>query len=204
MSRSSRGRPPGSNKSLSHARILAEALDLLDTEGFEGFTMRSLAVRIGVTPMAIYHHFQDRDGLIRALGNSVYEDVVPPTTGSVRSRIAGLLAAYRAKVVRHPALTLAIFNRPAVFPEHASRITDTLADLLEKLGLSPSQSVLWTHILVDYTHGAALAVAIQAASASDSPGAATDDDEANYRRGVAALLDSLVEHIAMPHPVSPQ
>ena len=192
MTKRSRGRPRADTERVSPAKILLEALALLDSEGFESLTMRAVAVRAGVNPMTIYHHFQDRDGLIRALADTVYSDVTSPIEGTVRSRIEGLLRAYRSKVVRHPGLTLAIFNRPAVFPQHARRITDNLATLLGELGLSPSQAQVWVHILVDYTHGAALAVAIDGTSGSALQ-AGIDPDYANYERAVFELLDRLDE-----------
>ncbi|TWB16501.1 TetR family transcriptional regulator [Rhizobium sp. ERR 1071] len=190
MTKRSRGRPRADENSVSPARILSEALALLDDEGFENLTMRAVAMRANVNPMTIYHHFQDRDGLIKALAESVYADVAMPPEGTVRSRIEGLLGAYRAKVLRHPGLTLAIFNRPAVFPDHARRITESLTDLLEELGLSPSRALLWVHILVDYTHGAALAVAIES-EGDGFQSTPADVEQANYQRAISELLDCL-------------
>lgn len=190
MTKRSRGRPRADENSVSPARILSEALALLDDEGFENLTMRAVAMRANVNPMTIYHHFQDRNGLVKALAESVYADVAMPPEGTVRSRIEGLLGAYRAKVLRHPGLTLAIFNRPAVFPDHATRITESLTDLLKELGLSPSRALLWVHILVDYTHGAALAVATDENGDGVQP-AAADLEHANYERAISELLDRL-------------
>jgi AcrR family transcriptional regulator len=190
MTKRGRGRPRTDENSVSPARILSEALALLDGEGFENLTMRAVATRANVNPMTIYHHFQDRDGLIKAMAESVYADVATPSEETVRSRIEGLLAAYRAKVVRYPGLTLAIFNRPAVFPDHARRITDDLTDLLQELGLSPSRALLWVHILVDYTHGAALAVAMDGKGDGSLP-AAADPEHGNYQRAISELLDRL-------------
>ncbi|PSJ57584.1 TetR/AcrR family transcriptional regulator [Pseudaminobacter soli (ex Li et al. 2025)] len=192
MTKRSRGRPRADTESVSPAKILSEALALLDSEGFESVTMRAVAVRANVSPMTIYHHFHNRDGLIRALADTVYADVTSPIDGTVRSRIEGLLRAYRSKVVRHPGLTLAIFNRPALFPQHARRITDNLANLLCDLGLSPSRALVWVHILVDYTHGAALAVAIDGTSGS-APQADIDPEYGNYERAVSELLARLDE-----------
>ncbi len=190
MTKRSRGRPRADESSVSPARILSEALALLDGEGFESLTMRAVAMRANVNPMTIYHHFQDRDGLIKAMAESVYADVAAPLEGTARSQIEGLLGAYRAKVVRYPGLTLAIFNRPAVFPGHARRITDSLTDLLKELGLSPSRALLWVHILVDYTHGAALAVAMDG-KGDGSRSTAADLEQANYERAISELLDRL-------------
>ncbi|AGB69667.1 MULTISPECIES: TetR/AcrR family transcriptional regulator [Rhizobium] len=190
MTKRSRGRPRADENSVSPAGILSEALALLDGEGFENLTMRAVAMRANVNPMTIYHHFRDRDGLIKALAESIYADVAAPPEGTVRSRIEGLLKAYRAKVIRYPGLTLAIFNRPDAFPDHARRITDSLTDLLKELGPSPSRALLWVHILVDYTHGAALAVATDENGDGPQP-VATDPEYANYERAISELLDSL-------------
>lgn len=164
---------------------------MLDAQGLEGLTMRALATRVGINPMTIYYHFKDRDGLIKALANHVYSDVAAPETGDVRSRVVGLLTAYRAKVVRHPALSLAIFSRPAVFPDHAKRITADLTGLLGALGAPPKRALLWVHILVDYTHGAALAVAMR--DEAGRPESPIDYLDEGYEKGVAELLGALDE-----------
>jgi hypothetical protein len=63
---------------------------------------------------------------------------------------------------------------------------------LGNLGLSPSQALVWVHILVDYTHGAALAVAMNGTSGSALQ-ADIDPDYGNYERAVSELLDRLNE-----------
>jgi AcrR family transcriptional regulator len=45
-------------------RIRRAALRLLEKEGPEAVTMRRLARSIGITPMAIYHHFATRETLL--------------------------------------------------------------------------------------------------------------------------------------------
>lgn len=183
------GRPSSVEESVSSTKILFEALNILDAEGLERLTMRALAARVGINPMSIYYRFKDRDGLIKALADKVYSDVSVPTEGDTRTRVAGLLAAYRAKVLKHPALTLAIFSRPAVFPDHAKRITVDLTNLLQEMGASPKRSLLWVHILVDYTHGAALAAAMH----GEDKGSQSSIDEVDdaHEQGIAELLNAL-------------
>ena len=129
MTARGRGRPPSDGKTVLPERILSNALSILDADGLDRLTMRALAVRVGINPMTIYHHFKDRDGLIRSLAEWVYADVAAPETGDANTRLRGLLMAYYAKVVLHPALTLAIFARPSIFPDHATRITESLISL---------------------------------------------------------------------------
>ena len=42
---------------------MAAALALLSESGPEGFTVRAIARRANVAPMAIYNHFEGKDGL---------------------------------------------------------------------------------------------------------------------------------------------
>lgn len=51
----------------TRARILAEAADVVATAGAPAVTMRGVAARVGLTPMALYRHFPGRDALIAAL-----------------------------------------------------------------------------------------------------------------------------------------
>lgn len=45
-------------------RILAEARDLFLERGLEGFSMRGLGERVGISATAIYRHFDDKDALL--------------------------------------------------------------------------------------------------------------------------------------------
>ena len=48
-------------------RLLAHARDLILLDGVEGFSMRKLAARAGVTAAAIYFHFADKGALLQAV-----------------------------------------------------------------------------------------------------------------------------------------
>lgn len=181
-----RGRPPQNKATVSRDDMLLAALDLVDTDGVDAFTMRTLAGRLQINPMTIYHHFGDRDGLIGAMSERVYRDVSAPASGAPRSRIEALLRAYHGQVLNHPGLTLLIFSRPTVFPEQAQRITKEIAELLAEAGLSPQRTRLWINILVDFTHGAAIATAIS--GRFNSEGFDSKDD---YDKALTELLNGL-------------
>jgi AcrR family transcriptional regulator len=60
-------------------RILAAAREVFNAEGLPGLSMRRIAASVGVTPMAIYKHYADKDALIDALmldGFAAWEDRV--------------------------------------------------------------------------------------------------------------------------------
>lgn len=54
-------------------KIISAAQKLLDRRGIEAITMRRVAEAVGVTPMAIYRHFADRDALLNALADAGFE-----------------------------------------------------------------------------------------------------------------------------------
>ncbi len=68
-------------KAETRQAILDAARELFVSEGVDATTMRAIAAKIGYTPTAIYHHFQDKDALLvelcmadfRALGQSLYK-----------------------------------------------------------------------------------------------------------------------------------
>ena len=92
--------------------------------------------------------------------------------------------------MQHPGLTLAIFRRPSVFPDQARRITDNLSALLGELGLPPARLHLWVSILVDFTHGAALATAMSRRPETEDR-QKKDIRDQEYTLALTELLDAL-------------
>ena len=48
-------------------RIAVAALEILESEGSAAVSMRRVAQAVGITPMAIYHHFASREALLDAV-----------------------------------------------------------------------------------------------------------------------------------------
>ena len=64
---------------MTRDRIFAAAKAVLDREGISGLTIRKVAARAGVSPMAMYRHFADKDTLLNALladGLGAWEELV--------------------------------------------------------------------------------------------------------------------------------
>ena len=51
------------------------ASGLLRREGAEAVTMRRVAKAVGITPMALYRHFADRQGLLNALADAGFAEL---------------------------------------------------------------------------------------------------------------------------------
>lgn len=56
-------------------RIAAAALAILSAEGAEAVTMRRVAARAGLTPMAAYRHYPNREALLRAVAHAGFARV---------------------------------------------------------------------------------------------------------------------------------
>jgi AcrR family transcriptional regulator len=52
---------------MSKDRILAAAKSVLDRDGLPGLTVRKVTDEAGLSPMAMYRHFADKDALLNAL-----------------------------------------------------------------------------------------------------------------------------------------
>lgn len=48
-------------------RILAAARKAFERHGLEGLSLREVATKVGITPMAIYRHFESKEALVDAL-----------------------------------------------------------------------------------------------------------------------------------------
>ncbi|RKT54869.1 TetR/AcrR family transcriptional regulator [Saccharothrix australiensis] len=56
-------------------RIASAALAILLDEGADAVTMRRVAAEVGVTPMATYRHYPNRDALLRAVVDAAVADL---------------------------------------------------------------------------------------------------------------------------------
>ena len=57
----------GSTGQPTQTRIFAAARQLFDQGGVEAVSMRRIAEKVGITPMAIYKHYPNKDALLNAL-----------------------------------------------------------------------------------------------------------------------------------------
>lgn len=56
----------------SKARLLACALDELEKNGVDRFSLRAVGAAAGLSPMAVYRHFRNREDLLAAAGEEAF------------------------------------------------------------------------------------------------------------------------------------
>ena len=100
---------------LDRETILAAAFELIARDGLEGLSMRRLADRLGVAPMATYRHFADRAALLDAMIDATAVGIrIPPPVGEWRADLSGIARALRTTLMSQPALVEVVIARPAL------------------------------------------------------------------------------------------
>lgn len=149
--------PPGSTSTrepLSRGRVLRAAIALADAEGIDAVSMRRLAERLGVVPMALYKHVADKDDLLDGMVDTLIGDIhigdtpagQAPRSSQWRATVRATILGARAVVTTHPWARRAIETRtirtPAVLG-HMERLTQ----LFLGAGFSPDLTHHVMHLL---------------------------------------------------------
>ncbi|HEY1765672.1 MAG TPA: TetR/AcrR family transcriptional regulator [Opitutaceae bacterium] len=122
-------------------RIRAAALEILESEGPGSVSMRRIAGALGITPMAIYHHFRNKEALLHAIVDQEFAkfhetvERIPPS-GPHGKRLLSILDAYVLYAFRRPRIFDYVFSerRPDArrYPEHfRARGSPTLNQLAD-------------------------------------------------------------------------
>ncbi|KND23376.1 TetR/AcrR family transcriptional regulator [Streptomyces acidiscabies] len=113
--------------------ILDAALAIADERGLEAVSMRALADRVGVTPMALYRHVKDKAALLDGMLGRLLV-ALPPGAVEERpwdERLAVLARAVREVTRRHPWAAQLLFSRPAVTPDAVRAVDLVYAALID-------------------------------------------------------------------------
>ena len=148
-------RPRGNARQprLSRDAILDRALAVADAEGIDAVSVRRLARDLGVTPMALYWHVDDKNALLHALGDRLLGgldltvDERMPWPEQLRAFVVSFTAVLRA----HPSAAMLIGSLPTVASENALGATEVALDILRRAGFSPEEAAHITTQIVRTT-----------------------------------------------------
>lgn len=138
---------------LTRPQVLAEALDLIDEEGVDALTMRTLADRLGVVPMALYRHVRNKDDLMEGVLDQAVASVDLPDAGLLwRDGLTGLARSIRTTMLRHPAVSARVIDRPSLGPASLS-IGEYGLGVLRRAGFADDVAELSLNAVLVYTLG---------------------------------------------------
>ncbi|MFG2971263.1 TetR/AcrR family transcriptional regulator C-terminal domain-containing protein [Streptomyces sp. NPDC048288] len=220
-----RGRRPG----LTREKVVDAALEMIDRDGPDSFSLRKLAGELGVEAMSLYNHVPNKDALLDGVAEVLLGgvDFAGAGLGTWQERARAHAAAFRAAALRHSKAFTLVLTRPTQSPAALESIRCALAGFPE-LGLSPRELVHVVRSFAGYTVGMIMrelgsAITVGAvepgqverrideiAAVGDpvltaaAPYLAVSDHEAEFRHGVELLIAGLAARVGVPYDGGPQ
>jgi AcrR family transcriptional regulator len=98
-------------------RIAEATLRLLEKEGAEAVSMRRVAKAVGITPMAIYSHFPNREALLKMVTDNEFRKLLQFSgrrlrAGRLDSLLVNILDGYLDYALAHPNVFDYVFSKP--------------------------------------------------------------------------------------------
>lgn len=129
---------------LSRDRIVAAALQLLDEEGLDALSMRSLGKRLNAGATSLYRHVANKDELIELVVDEVYAEVeVPGPVGREgwRDSMSAAAGSLRDMILRHPWVAGVLGQVGlAYLGPNLSHASKRMLDVLTAAGLDPAEA----------------------------------------------------------------
>jgi AcrR family transcriptional regulator len=184
---------PAPRAPLTREAISRAALQLVDRQGLEGFSMRQLGKAMGVEGMAIYHHFRDKGEVLDAVMERLFEEVELPARGSMASlaRLRRMFGSYRGIAIRHPRAFILLVNR-RFNTERLFALYEQILEAFADYGLTPELSARYFRMFGYYMNGAGMAeIASRAAQPDATPVQLEDFDRRAQYPHIAAVAPHL-------------
>lgn len=186
---------------LSRERVVAAAIELADTSGLGGLTMRALGHRVGVEAMTLYYHVGRKDDLLAALSNAVVEEFeLPSATGDWKAELRRAAISAHEVLLRHPWAAQLVLSGPGPSPARLHHMNAILG-CLRGAGFSADLTDHAYHALDSHIMGFTLwVVGMNLGSSDDLRAMATDFLASLPRDELPHLAEHVEQHLKPPDP----
>jgi TetR/AcrR family transcriptional regulator, tetracycline repressor protein len=111
-------------------------LDVVDSVGLDGLTIRAVAAKVGAPPMSLYTHFSNKDALLDLMCIEISQRLYCDSGHSTwQAEIFALAGHYRRTILSHPRWTT-LLARPALPATVPAR--ERILQLMVDDGLTPA------------------------------------------------------------------
>ncbi|MCB0999793.1 MAG: TetR/AcrR family transcriptional regulator C-terminal domain-containing protein [Acidimicrobiales bacterium] len=146
-----------SRAALTRDTIVDTTIRLIEEQGSDGFTMRSLGQALGSDPTAVYRHFRDKAELLRAVSERLLGSVtavLPSDTDGWRSVVVEVCRRLRSALLNQPQLATALQFGPPLQPTEFA-ITEALLAQFHTAGFDDGAAAMAYHSVIELTVGSA-------------------------------------------------
>lgn len=189
---------PGPKPGLSVDLVVAAGIEVADTDGMAGLSMRAVGERLGRTAMALYTYVPSKSELIDLMYDQALAEL--PTDYDLAAGWRAALTAWANDCcgfyLRHPWMLHVSQARPILGP-HEYAFLETLARILGATGLRSSALRRIVGVLTHFVRGSAQTIA-EARIAPDATGVSDED----WWSARSALLLELVPDLARRFPAA--
>lgn len=175
--------------------VVEEATRILEEDGLEALSVRTLAARLKVNSASLYHHFASKDAILMAVVRTALRDMVmPPITEEWEVWVAENAVAYRRLLIAKPYIIPLLLR--GIQPH---TIAYAIADAkLSEAGVPDSVRPEFLLVLDTTALGSAL-ISITARNHGIGPeDGMTFDHEAMLRNSIKLLIHDMLQHYRRP------
>jgi TetR/AcrR family tetracycline transcriptional repressor len=159
---------------LTRERILHAGLRLIDEQGLEAFTMRKLAQELGVDPMSIYRHFENKEALLDGVVDVLWSEVkLPGSEVGWEALLRSFATSLRALAHTHPH-AYALLCRTQSLSLALLRLCDVALEQLQQAGFEQRRAMEILCTVSSYAMGYAM-VELSALAPVSSEGLPTEE-----------------------------
>ncbi|MBB5137315.1 AcrR family transcriptional regulator [Thermocatellispora tengchongensis] len=158
-------------------RILDVTIELLESKGVEGVSVRDVCERAGVKAPTVYHHFGDKDGLLEAVVTAGFERYLEEKRKRAPSGdpVADLCRGWDGHVefgVTHPAFYALMYGTPRPAKRHPAALEgeEILTELVRRIA-EAGRLLLPTPEVVHIVHSATVGTTLTLITEPEAPGA---------------------------------
>lgn len=139
---------------LSRRGIQEVALRLIDEDGLEALTMRKLGGALGVDPMALYRHFENKEALLDGVTELLWARVERESHdgGDWKDQLRSIARSLRELAHAHPNAYSLVMTRQ-VIPEAALSLSEAKLKALTAAGFEQDLAARAVRTLVSYGIG---------------------------------------------------